>query len=143
MAESVEGSSMTTVDATAAFRRAGYGLFGIASINLLGGMLVLTLGEGHQVGLVGSLAFLRALIKLAPAVYVWRGSRAGAVAGIAVLGLDAAFDLLELMSGGIDAVLRLALAAVVISWLYRALRAARPSSVGVASGRDDGRAGGG
>jgi hypothetical protein len=142
MAESVEGSSMTTVDATAAFRRAGYGLFGIASINLLGGMLVLTLGEGHQVGLVGSLAFLRALIKLAPAVYVWRGSRAGAIAGIAVLGLDAAFDLLQLMSGGIDAVLRLALAAVVISWLYRALRA-RPSSVGVASGRDDSRAGGG
>lgn len=134
---------MTTVDATAAFRRAGYGLFGIASINLLGGMLVLTLGEGHQVGLVGSLAFLRALIKLAPAVYVWRGSRAGAVAGIAVLGLDAAFDLLQLMSGGFDAVLRLALAAVVISWLYRALRAARPSSVGVASTPDDGGAGGG
>ena len=118
-----------------AFHRASYGLVGIASLNLLGGMVVMALGEGHQVGLVGSLAFMRGLLKLAPAVYVWRGSRAGVIAGIAVLGLDAAFDVLALLAGGLDALLRLALAAVVIVWLRRALRTSSPATAGV--GADD------
>lgn len=118
------------VDTRAAFQRAGYGLFGIAAINLLGGMVVMALGDGHQAGLVGSLAFLRALIKLAPAVYVWRGSRAGAVFGIVVLAVDALFDVLVLLSGGFDAIFRLALAGVVVMWLRRALRAPRTAPAG-------------
>lgn len=116
---------MATVDAAAAFRRASYGLYGIATLNLIGGMILLSMDDAHQIGLVGSLAFLEALIKLALAFSVWRGSQVATITAMVVLGVSATFDVATLLSGSIGALLRLALVALVVWWLRRALQAAR------------------
>ena len=116
---------MTTVDAAAAFRRASYGLYGIATINLVGGMILLSMDGAHQLTLVGSLAFLDALVKLALAYYVWRGSHVATITAMVVLGLSAMLDVATLLSGSIGALTRLALVALVLWWLRRALQAAR------------------
>lgn len=115
----------------AAFRRAAYGLYGLAAINLLGGMILLSLGDGHQGSLFGSLAFFEALIKLALAYYVWRASRMAAVTALVFLVTRAVLDVTMLLNGGVDALLRIVLAGVVIWWLRRALRAQQQRAVGV------------
>lgn len=126
--------AMTTVEPHAAFQRASRGLLGLAVLNLLGGMILLSLDEAHQIGLIGSLAFMEALIKLALAWYVWRGSRVATITAMVILAVSAVFDMLTLLGGGLDAVLRLALVALVLVWLRRALRAGqqrppRPATV--------------
>lgn len=117
-----------TDEVSAAFRRAAYGLYGLATINLLGGTILLWAGTQHQAGLFGSLAFFEALIKLALAYYVSRASRMAAITAVVFLGTRAVLDVIMLLNGGVDAVLRLALAALVIVWLRRALRSDQPTS---------------
>lgn len=114
--------------AAAAFRRASYGLYALSAINLLGGMLVLSFGDGHEGSLYGSLAFFEALIKLGLAYYVWRASRVAAITALVFLATRAALDVLMLLNGGFDAILRIVLAGVVIWWLRRALVLGRRSA---------------